>query len=290
MGSDAMSVSVFPGSGESTEQAWTSGLARAIDAIGDPRCPGFLVDAISALVDFDMAMSVVYSRRAKPVLVHDGFTDAEARLGLSNYIDNTYVLNPLYTAYCDGIEEGVYRINELAPDEYFTSDHYRTFKIKRQLSEEIGYVTDSWPAGMEELVLAIELEDDKLGEISLSRAISQGGFSDAAIAILQSQITVIGAVFRQFWQHSEARAQNSAPAPWFDDMLDRFGEDRLSPREREVAQLILKGHSGISISSHLGISQTTVKSHRQNLYTKLGIASQFELFSQFLQSLSPLDG
>ena len=49
------------------------------------------------------------------------------------------------------------------------------------------------------------------------------------------------------------------------------------------------GHSGTSIGAHLGISQTTVKSHRQNLYGKLGIASQFELFSQFLQSLSPLD-
>ena len=127
MGSDWMLVSVSPGSGESTEQAWTNGLARAIDAIGDPSCPGFLIDAISALVDFDMAMSVVYSRRAKPVLVHDGFTDAEARLGLSNYIDNTYVLNPLYTAYCDGIEEGVYRINELAPDEADAFETVRRF-------------------------------------------------------------------------------------------------------------------------------------------------------------------
>jgi hypothetical protein len=231
-----MLVSVSPGSGESTEQAWKTGLARAIDAIGDPRCPGFLIDAISALVDFDMAMSVVYSRRAKPVLVHDGFTDAEARLGLSNYIDNTYVLNPLYTAYCDGIEEGVYRINELAPDEYFTSDHYRTFKIKRQLSEEIGFVTDSWPIGMEEIVLAIELQDGKLGEIVLLRSASQGGFSETTLSTLRCHIVVIGAIYRQFWQQSGAAAQVSAPATSIDDMLDRFGEHSLSPREREVAQ------------------------------------------------------
>ena len=82
----------------------------------------------------------------------------------------------------------------------------------------------------------------------------------------------------------------TSPATSIDGMLDRFGEASLSPREREVAQLILKGHSGTSIGAHLGISQTTVKSHRQNLYGKLGIASQFELFSQFLQSLSPIDG
>ena len=287
MGSDAMSASVSPGSGVSTEQAWAEGLAQAIDAIGDPRCPGFLIDALSTLVDFDMAMSLVYSRRAKPVLVHDGFTDAAARLGLSNYIHNTYVLNPLYTAYCDGIEEGVYRINELAPDEYFTSDHYRTFKIKRQVSEEIGFVTDSWPIGMEEISLAIESQDGRLGEISLLRSTSQGGFSDSTISTLRSHIPVIGAIYRQFWKQARSGAQISEPSTSIDDMLDRFGEHDLSPREREVAQLILKGHSGISIGDRLGISVTTVKSHRQNLYTKLGIATQFELFTQFLESLSP---
>jgi len=52
-----------------------------------------------------------------------------------------------------------------------------------------------------------------------------------------------------------------------------------------VAQLILRGHSGISIGAHLGISTTTVKAHRKNLYGKLGIATHFELFSLFLQGL-----
>ena len=236
-----------------------------------------------------MAMSVVHNRRAKPVLIHDTFKNGRDRRGLSNYLDSTYVLNPVYTAHCNGIGQGVYRIGDLAPDAYLSSEHYRTFKVKRMASEEIGFVTDSWPAGMEELVLAIELQDERLGEISLSRASSRGGFSDTAVATLRSQIAVIGAIFRQFWQHSQPGVEISEPATSIDDRLDRFGEDCLSPREREVAQLILKGHSGISIGLQLDISQTTVKSHRQNLYAKLGIASQFELFSQFLQSLSPLD-
>jgi len=271
--------------------AWSQRLARAIDHVDDPGCPGHLVDAIAALVDFDMALCVVHKRRAQPTLLHDTFKDETARRGLSNYIDSTYVLNPVYAAHCNGLTEGVYRIGELAPDAYFSSEHYRAFKVKRLPSEEIGYVTENWPAGMEELVLAIDLPEDRLGEISLSRAASQGGFTDGAINALRDQIAVIGAVFRQFWRRSCAQDQDQVPGPLssIDDMLDRFGEARLSPREREVAQLILKGHSGISIGARLGISETTVKSHRQNLYAKLGIASQFELFSQFLQSLSPVD-
>jgi DNA-binding CsgD family transcriptional regulator len=280
-----MSVSVSAASVIGRSQAWAENLARAIDCIDDPRCPSHLVEGISALVDFDLAMAVVHSRRAKPFLLHDTFRNDRDRRGLRNYIDNTYVLNPVYIAHCNGLRQGVYRIGDLAPDAYFSSEHYRAFKVKRLASEEIGYVTDSWPAGMEELVLAIELDDDRLGEISLSRAVSRGGFGDDTIALLRSHVSVIAAVFRQFWQHSQPRVQVAAAATSIDEMLERFGESRLSPREREVAQLILKGHSGISIGAQLEISQTTVKSHRQNLYAKLGIASQFELFAQFLQSL-----
>jgi DNA-binding CsgD family transcriptional regulator len=285
-----MSVSLSQISEAASPRDWTECLARAIDCIDRPDCPNRLIEAISTLVDFDMAMCVVHKRRAKPILIHDTFRDETARSGLSNYLDSTYVLNPVYAAHCNGLCEGVYRIGELAPDAYLCSEHYRAFKIERLASEEIGYVTENWPAGMEELVLAIDLPDDRLGEISLSRAVAQGGFSNHAIAVLRGQIAAIGSVFRQFWRHSLATDHAPAPVASVDDMLDRFGETRLSPREREVAQLILKGHSGISIGARLGISETTVKSHRQNLYAKLGIASQFELFSKFLQSLSPADG
>ncbi len=52
----------------------------------------------------------------------------------------------------------------------------------------------------------------------------------------------------------------------------RFGGALLSRREREIAQLLLRGHSSLSIAAQLGISGTTVKTHRKNLYGKLGIA------------------
>ena len=54
---------------------------------------------------------------------------------------------------------------------------------------------------------------------------------------------------------------------------------------RPLAQLLLRGHSTVSVALQLGISPTTVKTHRKNLYAKLGIATQFELFSRFLDTL-----
>ena len=155
-----MAASTSSGRRAGTSPEWSRNLARAIDLVDDPRCPGCLIEAIAALVDFDMALALVHGRRARPILLHDTFEDEGARRGLSNYIENTYVLNPVYAAHCTGLKQGVYRIRELAPDAYFDSEHYRNFKIRRLASEEIGYVTDSWPAGMEELVLAIERRDD----------------------------------------------------------------------------------------------------------------------------------
>ena len=45
----------------------------------------------------------------------------------------------------------------------------------------------------------------------------------------------------------------------------------LTPRQREVLQLIGEGYSSVEISSTLNISKTTVKTHRDNLMNKLNV-------------------
>lgn len=53
----------------------------------------------------------------------------------------------------------------------------------------------------------------------------------------------------------------------------------LSPRQSEVALLILRGHSSVSIGLRLDISAQTVKVFRKQLNRKCRISSQAELFS-----------
>jgi two-component system, NarL family, response regulator NreC len=52
---------------------------------------------------------------------------------------------------------------------------------------------------------------------------------------------------------------------------------KLSPRERQVLQLIAEGHSSAAIARTLHISTRTVDTHRHNLMEKLGIHSVAEL-------------
>jgi DNA-binding NarL/FixJ family response regulator len=52
---------------------------------------------------------------------------------------------------------------------------------------------------------------------------------------------------------------------------------RLTPREREVAQLLAEGHRNKKIALRLGISIKTVETHRTTLMRKIGVKSIVEL-------------
>jgi len=60
---------------------------------------------------------------------------------------------------------------------------------------------------------------------------------------------------------------------------------RPTPRETEIVSLVLLGHSNASIGTILGISSETVKVHRRNLYAKIGISSQSELYQLFISHI-----
>jgi DNA-binding NarL/FixJ family response regulator len=49
--------------------------------------------------------------------------------------------------------------------------------------------------------------------------------------------------------------------------------------------LLLRGHSTKSVARELDIAPGTVMVHKRNLFSKLGITSQFELFSRFIDEL-----
>jgi DNA-binding NarL/FixJ family response regulator len=64
---------------------------------------------------------------------------------------------------------------------------------------------------------------------------------------------------------SGSHGAGSAPVP------------RLTPREREVVQLLAEGHRNKKIAQKLGISLKTVETHRTSLMRKIGVKSIVEL-------------
>jgi DNA-binding CsgD family transcriptional regulator len=64
----------------------------------------------------------------------------------------------------------------------------------------------------------------------------------------------------------------------------------LTPREIDTIELMLKGHSTKSMARVLGIDDGTVANHKRNIYAKLEVHSQAQLFDLFLRSLTEGDG
>ena len=59
---------------------------------------------------------------------------------------------------------------------------------------------------------------------------------------------------------------------------------RLTPREREVADLVMAGQPSKCIAAGLGVSEKTVEFHRANIMTKLGASSLAGLLRILLQA------
>lgn len=72
--------------------------------------------------------------------------------------------------------------------------------------------------------------------------------------------------------------QAKPDTPDFDTTIDTLADTHgLTAREREIAGLLARGHSGRSIEERLIISNNTVKTHTRHIYKKLNVHSQQEL-------------
>ena len=65
----------------------------------------------------------------------------------------------------------------------------------------------------------------------------------------------------------------------------QFRSWRLTPTEREVALLLLKGYGHKQIAALTGRSERTVRQHAGGVYEKAGLSGRAELAAYFLQDL-----
>ncbi len=262
-----------------TDHAWHEEIAKVIKSIRTPDYPHRLVDALGRLVAFDFSVMFAYRGDDRPLDLFDNFGAKRRAIFVTLYQEGPYMLDPFFRAAKDQVESGLYRLRELAPDRFYQSEYFRSYYIKTGLAEEIGFV--------------VSLPDDVRAVMSLMRSSNRPVFSEKEMARLRKVEPFVRASAESHWHDLSGRFSDDVVDPeheilerYIDYTFRNFGRSLLSPREREVVGLVLRGHSSDSISKILGISSGTVKVHRKNIYAKLGIISQSELFSIFLSSLS----
>lgn len=251
---------------------WMEPAGRLVAAIGTADFPVALAAGLRAIAPYDFTVIFGYVGAARPLDLFDDFPPARRLMHVEDYQEGPYLLDPFYLASIGTTPPGLWRLREIAPDRFYQGEYYRSYYAQTGLAEEIGYVFDI---------------NSRLGlVVSLMRR--ERRFSSAEVKALRRVFPVIEAACRLQWR--DLPLAEGPPTPDIENRIEHafrsIGEGILTPREREVVELTLRGHSAEATGALLGISSGTVRIHRRNIYSKLRISSQGELFSAFIAAIS----
>lgn len=244
------------------------GMAEAMAAVGSDRFWPRLTALLGRLLGHHACLVFRYSRSDPPEFVFGGLDSAVSRGKFHEYRNRAYLLDPFYELFRARTPDSVVRLRDITADRFFHSVYYREYFRKTGLCDEAGIFcwTDS----------------DSLTIVSLARRLDEPAFSRAEIGEIGDYLPIVAAIIKLHDRLAKSPA-GSAPAdaiaaPRREGSMLLPSAD-LTARERAIAELILKGHSSLSISLILGISIETVRVHRRNLYRKLNVTSQSQLFA-----------
>ncbi len=259
--------------------AWLSMLGRSIDAIGDEAFPQILVDALKSLTDFDYSVVFAYYQSERPFCLFHTFSPEKRIIFVDDYLKGPYLLDPFFKACGRHVDTGLYRLREIAPDRFYQSEYYRSYYVQTGLSDEICY-TFYLPKGVAVV-------------ISLMRSGESSRYSAREVRLLESVVPIVVSLAQRHWQDIPEKFDLETAAgelyeerSLIENTVSTLFSKRITPRETQVVAQVLEGHSSDSIAKDLGISVGTVRIHRRNIYAKLQISSQQELFSIFFKKIT----
>lgn len=257
------------------DAAGSAALAAVIRSLGTPDFLRALWESFRVSLDFDAggAMSlftdqpphkgfIVYSREKRAVANEDG------------YFLGPYALDPVYRHFVDGCGSDLYRLADLAPDDFQNSEYYNSFYAPNRVVDSL------------ELIWRIDERSASL--LYFEREAGSPLFSPMEIQSARHWLPVAFAALAR--HHAMVKPD---PKDALDQVLhhkvqitlQHFGASILTPRERDVLGYMLNGYSVTRTADKLSMAEGTVKIHRNSIHRKLEISSQAELFSLFVRCI-----
>ncbi len=264
-----------------SQPEWFTALGDLLAQVGGQDFPGMFAAAVRRLTLFDYTVSFGYSGPGKPICLYHTFASKQFDIHVKEYEIGPYLLDPFYKATANGIRSGLYRLADLAPDQFYKSEYYKSYYVQTGPVDEIAFFTPG--------------RDGWIVVTSLMRAPSQPAFSAHDLRTLRTVEPLLGRIAEAHWRTDDrfkaahhVEDDKEVLRRTVQEALDARGMPPLTPRELQVVGLVLEGHSSESIANLLGISAGTVRIHRKNIYAKMRISSQRELFSIFVRTATSL--
>jgi DNA-binding CsgD family transcriptional regulator len=254
-----------------------TGLARAISQLGADGFSAALYAWLKPEVSADNASILAYQADMPPQVLFSSVKDPHRIRHLNEfYASGIYRLDPFYALHQQDAAAGVYALNDIAPDQFNRNAYFLQFYKQSGMVDELAFVAR--PAPRVSVHFCLSRESRRFSSREHRRA-------------LPLAQTVV-ALMAQHWKDLRAQPQDSSdPGNLADQLRKTLAQQdgiSLTPRQAQVATLILQGHSSASIALLLDVSPQTVKVFRKQLYSRCEISSQSELFSLCLPHLSAL--
>ncbi|MDX1516849.1 MAG: LuxR C-terminal-related transcriptional regulator [Woeseiaceae bacterium] len=253
---------------------WHAAVARLIASADRATTADALADAIGAAVTHEGTCLLAFHDTAPPDVLHHTLEPAGVEHYVDRYLAGPYLLDPLYRLALQADAPSVRRFRDEAPDRFRASEYYRQYCERTHLKDEVDFLNRVEPATT--VALVVGRRQRRFGKTDVRR--------------LESIAPIVHAAIEKIWQQSAAASppvrRDRSLHRRLTECFDNFGDGLLTQREREITQLLLRGYSTKAIARELAIAPGTVMVHKRNLFAKLGITSQMQLFSRFIEALS----
>ena len=224
---------------------------------------------LRTLANHDNTTVLAYFRDETPQIL---LTDSETRAVHQNmshvYLSGAYLLDPFYELHNSGADTNLYRMSDIAPDQFSRNQYFLEYYQRTTIIDEIAFII--WPSPQMSV------------HVCLGRDVkSKRRFTMRELSSTKKVLPIVETLVCGHWENLRFSSEDHG-----ENVLERMARlvaethrINLTKRQAEVALLVLRGHSSTSIGLRLGISPQTVKVFRKQLYRKCNISSQAELFA-----------
>ena len=253
-------------------------LAEAIRRMGQAGFETALTGWLRRAIPCDNLIVLAYRDAGPPLVLYQQADDPKVYGQLdSTYLAGAYLLDPYHDLHQSRVTAGLYRLRDIAPDQFQRSRYFLDYYRNTGLIDEVTFV--AYPAPGVTLNICLG-RDGTSGQV----------FSAAEVHRASRIAPIVTALSERHWSGlsgppAPGAGRGDQAAETLRMALLRSQGIRLSPRQAEVALLILRGHSSVSIGLRLAVSPQTVKVFRRQLYARCAITTQAELFALLLPLL-----
>ena len=260
-----------------TLHQWNQDLSKAIAALGSDQFFPMLIQAISNRVKVFYPQVWLYHTDLPPQCIYHEIPEAARHSQIDQYLDGPYREDPFYQVSLNQPRGRFYRLDEITEGVLEESHYYYSYYGNTGTVDEVIFLS-TLPSG-------------SVINISLMRLQGKGTFHREDLELLRTLSPPITELLRGHSQMADFSSRYLLE-PDIDGVIDHafqaFGASVLSPREKSVLELMLRGYSTPASADKLTIAVETLRRHRKSIYRKLDVSSQTDLFSLFINSLSYL--